>query len=231
VRFIVTKYLFFDLGETLIQYYARGQFQATLPVLFEKMYSLLESDLYAPKEQYWTAMQNENHESPDYSVRTLELRIATIFQISNQTIHTKKLCDLFLSELLAISSIYTDTLPTIKSLSSDFKLWIISNTPWGSPKEYFLQEIKRYGIDRYIEGVTFCRDVGYRKPHRKIFEYALEQLKALPDESVMIGDRYEWDVAGAKQLGMKAILVDREGMDSHDCTKIATLGDLLNMRL
>ena len=223
------RHIFFDLGETLIQYYSRGQFQATLPVLFDKMYSALKADLIGPREQYWLAMQAENHESPDYSVRKLELRLATVFGISEEAVLRGHLCDLFLSELLAASSLYPDTVPTLQALSGHYQMALVSNTPWGSPKHYFQRELDRYGLDKYIRRATFCRDVGYRKPHRSIFEHALVQSGATAGESIIVGDRYEWDVVGAQACGMTPILVDRAGGDNHDCARIGTLSDLLEI--
>jgi predicted HAD superfamily phosphohydrolase YqeG len=38
----------------------------------------------------------------------------------------------------------------------------------------------------------------------------LEALKVKPEESVMIGDTYETDILGAKNLGMKAIYIQRD---------------------
>ncbi|NPA91344.1 MAG: HAD-IIA family hydrolase [Chloroflexi bacterium] len=45
------------------------------------------------------------------------------------------------------------------------------------------------------------------KPEAPIFRLALERVRATPDEVVMIGDRVDTDVEGAKRLGMRAILV------------------------
>lgn len=48
-------------------------------------------------------------------------------------------------------------------------------------------------------------DVGYLKPHIKIFEAALHQLHAKPHEVVFVGDSLQADIAGAQAAGMKAI--------------------------
>jgi putative hydrolase of the HAD superfamily len=52
---------------------------------------------------------------------------------------------------------------------------------------------------------------GRIKPHPSIFETALAALEIEPGEAVMVGDSYEDDVQGARALGMRAILVDRDG--------------------
>jgi FMN phosphatase YigB (HAD superfamily) len=39
----------------------------------------------------------------------------------------------------------------------------------------------------------------------------------------MVGDSYEDDIEGARALGMRAILLDREGRHSDDADRIDTL--------
>ena len=45
------------------------------------------------------------------------------------------------------------------------------------------------------------------KPERGMFDAALHQLGALPEETLMIGDRISTDISGARMLGMQTALV------------------------
>ena len=45
------------------------------------------------------------------------------------------------------------------------------------------------------------------KPSRSYFQAALAELGAAPEDSVMVGDDVEADVAGAKAAGLRGILV------------------------
>jgi HAD superfamily hydrolase (TIGR01458 family) len=45
------------------------------------------------------------------------------------------------------------------------------------------------------------------KPTAAYFESALDELAATPGEAVMVGDDIESDIAGAKRVGMRAVLV------------------------
>jgi putative hydrolase of the HAD superfamily len=51
---------------------------------------------------------------------------------------------------------------------------------------------------------------GWTKPHASIFESALAALGTGPAETVMVGDSYADDIEGARALGMRAILLDRD---------------------
>ena len=225
------RFLLFDLGETLVKYLSREAFQASLPAVFESIYSRLRHDLPEQREQYWAAMQRESHGNADYSVRRLETRLSNVFGVSEDAIEQNGLCELFLAPTLAASKIYDDTEATVKELSQHYTLAVISNTPCGSPKRYFERDLERHRINCYFAQVVFCRDAGYRKPHAAIFQYALGLLGATPAEALMVGDRYDWDIMGAIQCGVDAILLDRDRTSDKDCRKIARLSDLLSLDL
>ncbi len=67
------------------------------------------------------------------------------------------------------------------------------------------EKILRTGIDDYFEAVLISDSVGVKKPHRKIFEKALEMFDLKPHEAAVVGDRLYSDVYGAKRVGMTAI--------------------------
>ena len=52
---------------------------------------------------------------------------------------------------------------------------------------------------------------GYMKPHRSIFEAALQRAGAAPGESVMVGDSLLHDLEGARSIGMRGVLLARSG--------------------
>jgi putative hydrolase of the HAD superfamily len=67
------------------------------------------------------------------------------------------------------------------------------------------------------------------KPHPSIFEAALSQAGVLPAQSVMVGDSLIHDIEGARQLGMRAVLVSRSGQSvvcPPDVPVIRSLRDL-----
>jgi HAD superfamily hydrolase (TIGR01549 family) len=64
-----------------------------------------------------------------------------------------------------------------------------------------------------VDAIVDSRSHGRVKPHPTIFEAVLELLGVRPPEAVMVGDSLEEDIEGARALGMRAILIDRE--DRH----------------
>ena len=61
-----------------------------------------------------------------------------------------------------------------------------------------------------VDAIVDSRTHGYVKPHPTIFRAALERLEVDAGAAAMVGDSLEEDVEGARALGMRAILVDRE---------------------
>lgn len=69
---------------------------------------------------------------------------------------------------------------------------------------------------------------GRAKPHPSIFETALAALGVQPTEAVMVGDSYEDDIEGARALGMRAILLDRESRYPDEADRISDLYALVS---
>ncbi len=113
--------------------------------------------------------------------------------------------------LFAANSItlYDDALPTLQHLrDSGFKLAIVSN--WDTPLEPLTE---RLGIADYFDVIVASHDqrVGSEKPDPYIFNHALAAVGVSAEEAVHIGDTYEADIVGAQGVGIRPILLDREG--------------------
>jgi putative hydrolase of the HAD superfamily len=69
-------------------------------------------------------------------------------------------------------------------------------------------KLERFEIISYFEKVFIDAEIGFSKPDKEIFQYALDQLQLKPDEVWMVGDNLVWDVFGAKQMGIYAVWND-----------------------
>jgi HAD superfamily hydrolase (TIGR01549 family) len=74
-----------------------------------------------------------------------------------------------------------------------------------------------------VDAAVGSRAHGRVKPDPSIFEAALRALGAAADETAMVGDSYEDDIEGARALGMRAILLDRDGYRPDEPDRIDTL--------
>lgn len=91
----------------------------------------------------------------------------------------------------------------IEKLKKKYKVAIVTD----APRLKAFQRLNLMGIDNLFDVVVAFEDTGNHKPSALPFEAALRKLKVKPSEAVMVGDWYERDIEGAKNLGMKAVLV------------------------
>jgi HAD superfamily hydrolase (TIGR01662 family) len=100
--------------------------------------------------------------------------------------------------------LYEDVLPALDALRAHgLKLALVSNT--SRDLEAFIRHF-RLDVDAWISSGWH----GKVKPSPSIFRAVLELLEAEPEEAAMVGDSPDDDVAGARALGMRAFLLDRE---------------------
>ncbi len=62
-----------------------------------------------------------------------------------------------------------------------------------------------------MDALLTSRVHGKTKPHESIFRDLLALLDVAAAEAVMVGDSLEDDIDGARAVGMRAVLVDRDG--------------------
>jgi putative hydrolase of the HAD superfamily len=93
----------------------------------------------------------------------------------------------------------------LHQLSKEFPLALISDTAL-SPGKTLREVLKLHGILDCFRHCVFSDETGVSKPHRIAFQSALDVLHLSARDAVHIGDIEKTDIAGAKDMGMKAIL-------------------------
>jgi putative hydrolase of the HAD superfamily len=122
----------------------------------------------------------------------------------------------------AFFSIYNDifslNMPIVgllKSLQSRYKLVLCSNTD----VERFGFVKKKFPAVMLFEKYVVSYEVGFMKPHPRIYEAALEEAGTKPEESVFIDDREE-NIIAAEKLGLQTILLNPDTNLEHELQKI-----------
>ena len=113
--------------------------------------------------------------------------------------------------------LYEDTLPALRVLRGHgLRIGLVSNG------QRDLDAFARHhGLD--VDVCIGSLKHGRVKPHRSIFEAALSALGTAPSDAAMVGDSYADDIEGARALGMRAILLDRDGLHPGEPDRIDTL--------
>ena len=117
-------------------------------------------------------------------------------------------------------TLYEDALPALATLRQhDVKIGLVSN---GSRD---LDEfVAHHALD--VDCAVGSRAFGRTKPHPEIFQHALALLGVEPEDAAMIGDSYEDDIEGARALGMKAFLLDRDDRRPNEPGRLPDLFSL-----
>jgi len=96
---------------------------------------------------------------------------------------------------------------TLRQFSQEYKLGLVSNFTY-APVIY--AALRKLDINKFFNAILVSEDVGWRKPHIKIFEEALKRLGTFAEETVFVGDNPEEDIRGAKMAGMKTVFVQSQ---------------------
>ena len=118
--------------------------------------------------------------------------------------------------------LYDDALPALAAVRErGLKIGLLSNS--ARDLDAF---VVHHGLS--VDAVLTSGSHGKTKPHETIFRRMLELLEVAPEEAVMIGDTVEDDIEGAVAVGMRAVLVDRDGR-YPETESLANLRDLLSV--
>ncbi|CAN5580315.1 HAD-IA family hydrolase [soil metagenome] len=105
--------------------------------------------------------------------------------------------------------VFPDVLPCLEALAeAALRRAVISNWVWGAPE--LLHDLD---LARHFDTLVISARVGYNKPHRGIFDHALELTGVAPERAIHVGDSYSADVAGARSAGITPVLIDRRHVD------------------
>jgi len=88
----------------------------------------------------------------------------------------------------------------------DIRVGVLSNTMW--PRSWHEEVFRRDGVLHLIDGAVYSSEIDWTKPHPQAFLAAMAAVGVSdPAACVFVGDRPYDDVYGAKQAGMRAVLI------------------------
>ncbi len=122
---------------------------------------------------------------------------------------------------------YTDTevAPVLRALRErGIRTGLLSNTHW--PREWHERILARDGVLDLIDVRVYTSELRHTKPHAEAFAAALGPLGVEPVRAVMVGDRPIDDIAGAKALGMRAVLLPNDFVPAAAVEPDATISRL-----
>ena len=226
--------MLFDLGNTLVTYYATAEFPAVLQRCLQECRDALgwPQDSERDHTMFARAM-GLNAERPNGAVHALDERLTELFgedaSLDDSTLTA--VCEAFLKPIFALARLDPDALPLLENIRQrGIKTAIVSNSPWGSSARVWRNELARHGLLERVDASVFCGDVGWRKPNPAPFQRALELIHVAPADAIFVGDDARWDVIGAQNAGLRPVLLCPSQVPVIEgCVRINRLSDVLDL--
>jgi HAD superfamily hydrolase (TIGR01509 family) len=108
-----------------------------------------------------------------------------------------------------------ETLAKLKEMG--MKLALVSNATCG---QLVRRALSKRNLQGYFDHVAVSADLGPAKPDPAIFWGAMNAMEVQANNCVMVGDRLDTDIAGARRAGIRPVLADFFG----DAPKISDDG-------
>jgi putative hydrolase of the HAD superfamily len=206
LNFKMIKHIFFDLDHTIWDFDRNAE--ETLHELYE-VHQLSTLGLISASEFITKYTQNNHSLWAQYHLGliTKEILRAERFHRTfvELGVEPARIPREFEEDYVRISptktNLFEGAQKVLAYLQQKYTLHIISN----GFKETTLTKMDRSGLNPYFTNVIISEDVGFNKPDKAVFEYALSKAQATKTESIMIGDSLEADIYGAQNFGIPAI--------------------------
>lgn len=197
------KHIFFDLDHTL------WDFEKNSDLTFQKIFSEqnLEIDIsyfldiYKPLNRvFWKLYREEKISKSELRYQRLKTVFDRLeYSISDETINTIAID--YIDYLPRFNHLFEGAIDILDYLKPKYQLHIITN----GFEEIQTKKMETSNILHYFNEVITSESVGVKKPHPKVFHYALQVASATKENSIMIGDSIEADIQGALNIGIEAL--------------------------
>ena len=204
------KHLFFDLDHTLWDFEANSR--QTLEELYHSMqlqqkgvhdFNLFHKNYLVHNDKLWERYRNGFIKVDELRWKRMWLTLLD-FKIGNEVL-AREIGNRFLDLLPTRKILFPYAIELLDYLTAkNYQLHLITN---GFEKTQH-SKLEHSGLKNFFKQVITSESSNSLKPHKEIFEYALQKTGAQKEESIMIGDSIEVDIQGAMNAGIDQIYVN-----------------------
>ena len=203
------KHIFFDLDHTLWDFETNSK--KTFEYIFQRNNINIEinvfQEIYKPiNHKYWKLFREEKVSKEDLRYSRLKDSFKLLNYSANDDL-IEILSEEYIAYLSTHNALFDDAMKILKYLKTKYEMHIITN----GFEEVQFRKLKNSKLLPFFKHIITSEKVGVKKPNPKIFQYALEISTAKANESIMIGDNFEADILGAKNVGMHTIFCEFNG--------------------
>ena len=194
----------FDYGNTLIQF-TRPQIERCDAALVEALVGM-----FGPVDPVRVAEARDADRLAPYSGEFRENDLPTITANLVTQLYGSPPTDAQLEQLLDLRfNSFVDAIEPpdyvvelLDRLGERYRLALASNYPCSRA---IRASLERCGLADRLDPVVVSGDIGYVKPHARVFATLAERLELEPGQVVFVGDNWLGDIQGARRAGMFAV--------------------------
>lgn len=224
------KNLFIDLDDTIYDFSAasRESFMETYDLLhYERYFDSFEHymKIYEPYNlELWRIYGEGKITKEELNRRRYSHPLETV-GIKNQQL-ANEFCREALSRIPTKNKVIDGAIELLEYLKPKYRLHILSN----GFKELQSHKMRTAGIGHYFDTLILSEDIGVNKPGKRLFEHALKKAGAELQSSIMIGDMFDADIAGAAGIGMEQIYFNPKKKKGHAFVPTYEVNHLLEIK-
>lgn len=194
--------IFIDLDDTLWAFTenARDTFEEMYhQYRFERYFQSFDHfmELYVPKNlELWDLYGRHEISKDELNARRFSYPLLQV-GVDDPAL-VKAYSDGFFAAIPYKRKLMPHAMEALEYLSGKYRLYILSN----GFRELQEQKMRSAGILHYFRKIVLSEDIGAHKPFPAIFNFAMSATQSEFRTSLMIGDNWKNDVAGAREVGM-----------------------------
>ena len=221
------KNIFWDLDHTLWDFDKNSDLTIKKILKLNQInidYKVFLKEYHPINRKYWDMYRQNKVSKPDLRFYRLYDTFKKInYDITDNLIN--KMAEDYIIHLSDYNYLIPNAALVLEKFSMKYDMHIITN----GFKNVQLKKLKKSGLNKYFKTLTISEDIGVQKPNEKIFFHALSIASAEIKNSIMIGDNYNADVLGAKNIGMKSIYFNFHKKNSINSKEIIVIDDLIEL--
>ena len=112
-----------------------------------------------------------------------------------------------------------DVVPALQALRAQGKKLVVVSNANGTLRAH----MERLDLTKRFDVILDSADEGVEKPDPRFFEIALARSSATRETTIHVGDLYHVDVIGARNAGLRSVLLDEAGLyPDADCPRVSS---------
>lgn len=206
----MVKAIFFDFWGTLVENGVWSPVKQVKNIL----------DIRLPFPEYIVRMERAMMTSKFNELKGAFENICKEFNIEPKKEKIEELIGIWNKSWL-LAQPYQELKEVLTKLKEKYKIVLVSNTDCFSVNKV----LEKFDLENFFDKTYFSYELGLIKTDKSFFNQVIADLGLTVNDCVMVGDSIQSDIMAAKNIGMKAILIDRRNSRNYH-PKIKSLNEL-----